>query len=147
MHDALLALVHVVELDAEVRAVLAQGVDLRGGNLVDDVQPALDRRRHIVIDRGDGAVGPAHLAPSQPQPFKRLRGSDLVQQLQIDVEQRRLALRLDDTCCSQTFSNSVFGVLLIQFPSAANYSFQLAQPDQSISVDVSRGICHDEAER
>jgi hypothetical protein len=38
VHDALIARVHVVELDAEVGAVLAQRGDLLGRNLIDDVE-------------------------------------------------------------------------------------------------------------
>ena len=87
-------LIHVVKLNAEVRAVLAQRVNLRCRNLVHDVQTAFDRGRHVVIHRRDAAVRPADFAPGQTKPFKRLRRSDLVQQLQIDIDQRRLALRL-----------------------------------------------------
>ena len=93
--DALLARVDVVELDAEVGAVLAQRGDLRGGDLVDDVEAAFDGGGHVVIDGGDAAVGAAHLAAGEAQAFKSLRRSDLVEQLQVDVEQRGLALRLD----------------------------------------------------
>ncbi len=95
MHDALLARVHVVKLDAEVSAVLAQRGNLFGCDLVDDIEPAFDGGRHVVIDGGDGAIGPAHLAAGETQAFKRLRRRDLVHQLQIDVEQRGLALGLD----------------------------------------------------
>ena len=48
-----------------------------------------------MVDRGDGAIGAAHLAAGQPQSFKRLRRSDLVHQLQVDVEHGGLALGLD----------------------------------------------------
>ena len=96
VHDALLARVHVVELDAEVGAVLAQRGDLRGGDLVDDMQPAFNGGRDVVIHRGDGAVGPAHLAAGQAKALESLRGRDLVDQLQVDVEQRGLAFGLDD---------------------------------------------------
>ena len=41
VHDALVGRVHVVELDAELGAVLAQRGDLRGRDLIDDVEPAL----------------------------------------------------------------------------------------------------------
>ena len=96
MHDALIARVDIVEFDAEVGAVLAQRGDLLGGDLVDDVEAAFDGRRHVVVDGGDGAVGAADFAASQAQSFKCLRGGDFVHQLQVDVEQRGLALGLDD---------------------------------------------------
>ncbi len=63
VHDALLARVDVVKLDAEVGAVLAQRGDLRGGDLVDDVEAALDGGGHVVIhgrdasDRGGAPCG------------------------------------------------------------------------------------------
>jgi hypothetical protein len=96
MHNSLLARVHVVELNAEFGAVGAQRGNLFGRDLVDNIQPAFNGRRHIVVDGRDGAVGAANLATGQPQAFKCLRRSDLVHELQVDVEQRGLALRLDN---------------------------------------------------
>jgi hypothetical protein len=54
------------------------------------------RRPSIVVDGGDGAIGTAHLAASETEAFECLRRSDLVDQLQIDVEQGRFAFRFDD---------------------------------------------------
>ena len=71
--DALVARVDVVKLDAEVGAVLAQRGDLRGRDLVDDVEAALDGGGHVVIDGGDGAVGAADLATGEAKTFKGLR--------------------------------------------------------------------------
>jgi hypothetical protein len=95
VHNALIARVHVIELDAEVGAVLAQRGNLLGRNLVDNVQPALFRRGHVVIHGRDGAIGTAHLAPGQPQPLECLGGRDLVDELQVDIEHRGLALGLN----------------------------------------------------
>ena len=95
VHDALLARIDVVKLDAEIGAVLAQGGDLLRGDLVDDVEAAFDGGRHVVVDGGDGAIGAAHLAAGKTKAFKCLRGSDLVDQLQVDVDERGLALGLD----------------------------------------------------
>ena len=50
----------------------------------------------VVVDRGDGAVGAAQLAAGQAQAVERLRRGDLVDQLQVDVEDRRLAFGLGD---------------------------------------------------
>ena len=86
--DALVARVDVVELDAEVGAVLAQRGNLRGGDLVEDVEAAFDGGGDVVIDGGDAAVRAADLAAGETQAFKGLRGGDLVEQLQVDVEQR-----------------------------------------------------------
>ena len=95
VHDALLARVHVVELDAKVGAIVAQRSDLRGGDLVENVQAAFNRGRHIVVHRSDRAIRAAHLAAGQPQAFKCLRRSHFMQQLQVDVEQRGLAFGLN----------------------------------------------------
>jgi hypothetical protein len=48
-----------------------------------------------MIDGRDTSIGTPHLAASQAQPFKGLRRGDLVQQLQVDVQHSRLALRLN----------------------------------------------------
>ena len=95
MYDALFARVHVVELNAEVGAVLAQSGNLRGGNLVDDVQAALFGGGHVVIDRCDAPVGAAHLASGQPQPLECLRRGHLVEQLQVDIQHGGFAFGLD----------------------------------------------------
>ena len=95
MHHALIRRVHAIQFNAKLGAVLVQRGDLLGRNLIDNVQPTLNRRRHIVIDRRDAAIRPAHLAARQAQPLKGLRRGDLVQQLQVDVQHRRLALRLN----------------------------------------------------
>ena len=50
----------------------------------------------VVVDGGDGAIGAAHLAAGEAEAFEGLRRGDLVDQLQVDVEQRRLALGRDD---------------------------------------------------
>src|SRR5581483_8261525 len=77
----------------------------------------------IVIDCGDGAVRPAHLAARKAQPFKGLRRCDLVDQLQIDVEQRGFALRLDDDMLLPDFFEECFWCGVHITPSIA-VSFQ-----------------------
>jgi hypothetical protein len=68
---------------------------LRGGDLVEDVEAAFDGGGDVVVDGGDRAVGAADFASGQAQAFKGLRGSDLVEQLQVNVEQGWLACWLD----------------------------------------------------
>ena len=53
-------------------------------------------RRDVVIHRRDRQVGPAHRAARQPQRLERLRARHLVHEVQVDVEQRRLARPLVD---------------------------------------------------
>jgi len=85
---------HVEELDAEFGAVLAEGLDLACGGLVDDVQAVGDGgRRDVVVNRGDGAVWTANLAVGEAEAVEGLGRGDLVDELEIDVEERGLASR------------------------------------------------------
>ena len=73
--DALLGVLHVEEFDAELGAVFAQRVDLRGGDLVgDDEAVVCGGRRHVVVDGGDVAVGTAELAACRGAGRRRLAG-------------------------------------------------------------------------
>ena len=89
--DALVAVVQVVEPDAELPAVAPQGIDLLLGDRIGDRQPAVGGR-HVVVDGGHGPLGPPHLAPGKPQPFEGLGAGHLVDELQVDVQDRLLAL-------------------------------------------------------
>ena len=83
----------VEELNAELAAILAQRFHLLGGDRIEDGERER-RGRDVVIDRRDGAVRAANLAARGAQTVKRLRRSDLVHQVQVDVEQRRLVAGL-----------------------------------------------------
>ena len=90
--DALVGGLDVVEFDAEVGAVLAQGFDLARGDLVDDVEAVGDGAGgDVVVDRGDGAVGAAELAAGHAQAVEGLRAGDLVDEVEVDVEDRGFA--------------------------------------------------------
>ena len=52
--------------------------------------------RDVVIHRRDRQVGPPHRAAGEPQRLERLRARHLVDEVQVDVEQRRLARLLVD---------------------------------------------------
>ena len=52
--------------------------------------------RHVVVDRGERQVRPAHPAARQPQPIERLRTRHLVHQVPVDVQERRLVGRRHD---------------------------------------------------
>ena len=52
--------------------------------------------RDVVVDGGDGAVGAAELAACHAEAVEGLRGGDLVDEMQVDVEERRFALGLGD---------------------------------------------------
>ena len=54
------------------------------------------QRRDVVVHRRDREVGPAHAATGEPQALERLRRGDLVDEVQVDVEQRRLTRLVAD---------------------------------------------------
>src|SRR5581483_7633036 len=87
-HDPLIAVAHRVQPNAELRAVLAQRLDLGAADRVVD-RP--ESRRDVVVLGGDRQVGTADLSPGGAQPVEGLRTGDLVDQVQVDVEQVRLA--------------------------------------------------------
>src|SRR6185437_6630141 len=68
--DALVAAVDVIEFNAKVGTVFAERVNLRSGDLVDDVETAFQRSGHVVINGGDAAVRTAHLAAGETETFK-----------------------------------------------------------------------------
>ncbi len=82
--------VEAVAGNAELLAVRLQLRDLRRGDLIDDRQ-ATRRGRNAVIDGREGQIRPAHFQPALAQARERLRRSDFVHQVQIDVDQRRRA--------------------------------------------------------
>jgi hypothetical protein len=95
--DSLPCILHVEELDAELGAVAAQRLDLRVGDLVgDDEAIVRGGRRHVVIDRGDVAIGTAQLAVGEAKAIERLGRRDLMDQLDVDVEDRRLTCGFRD---------------------------------------------------
>src|SRR5205814_4005616 len=91
MNDALRARVDVEEFDAELFAVSAQRLNLFSGDRIFYWQTSIGGR-HVVIDCGDGKIGPAHGTISRTQSIERLGRSNFVDEMQIDVEQRRLVL-------------------------------------------------------
>ncbi len=105
MHDALPRIVHLELEDAEVVAVFVQRLHLQARDLVGNrLQPALAfgaRGRHVVIGRGDIGVDAPRLAPGQAQAFEGLRRGHFVQDVAVDVDQRRAIV----TACD-----------LVQFP-------------------------------
>lgn len=95
VHDALLDVAERVQPDAEVRAVLAQGLQLGARDRVGDRLVDVEGRGVVVLG-GDGEVEAAHPAPGLAQPVEGLRAGHLVQQVQIDEEKVGLALRAPD---------------------------------------------------
>ena len=91
--DALTAVVHLEFEDAEVIAVLVEGLHLNARHFIDDgFQATLALGlggRHVVIRGGDVGVDAPRLAPGQTQPFEGLRRGHFVEDLPVDVDQRR----------------------------------------------------------
>ncbi len=92
MHDSLPGVVEAEEGDPEFLAVADQGVDLLLGERILDPQLA-PGGGHPVIDRGQGEVGAAHRSPREAQTLEGLRRGHLVDQVQVYVQQVRLAGR------------------------------------------------------
>jgi len=114
--DALFGVAQAVQPDPELRAVVAQGLDLGAagevGNGLVDVQ-----RGGVVVLCGDRQVRPAQRAAGEPQAFECLRGRDFVDQVEVDVEKVRLALApspspLRTSCATQSFSANVFAMAI-----------------------------------
>ena len=101
--DSLLDAVEVVEFDAEFAAVFAQSFDLLSGDRIFEWQVAVDRRDGVV-DGTECEFRPAKFSPREPQSFKSLRARHLVDQMQIDIEQRRLSGFFVDEMASQILS-------------------------------------------
>ena len=108
VHDALVLVAQRVQADAELGTVATQRLDLgAGGGIRDREQvaaPEAERRvvvpgRGVVVLRRDRQVGTADPAPGQAQPVERLRAGHLVQQVQVDEEQVRLAVGGADHVC------------------------------------------------
>ena len=72
VHDPLFGRADVGQRDAELGAVVAQGVDLLGGDGIQDVETLSGRGGHVVIDGPEGAIGTPHLAAGQTQTLERL---------------------------------------------------------------------------
>ena len=74
--------------DAELLGVALQGLDLRLRERVGDALLAPDGG-DVVVDRREGAVGAADRAAGEPEAVERLRRGDLVDQVEVDEQDRR----------------------------------------------------------
>ena len=85
--DALVYILHIEELDAELGAVLTQRADLRVRDLVGDDEAILHGGgRDVVIDRCNGAVGAKNFAAYDAEAVERLGGRYFVDEVEIYVE-------------------------------------------------------------
>ena len=91
MDYALSVVPHRIQSDAELGAVLAQHLHLPAGDLIGYGQVDVGGG-HIVVFGGKRQVGAAHRPASVSQTFKSLRGSHLVDEMQVYVEQVPIGL-------------------------------------------------------
>ena len=102
MDDALLRRGRIDIVDAELRGVAAERVELlRAFGVCDrDQAPAgIDarRRRQIVVGHRQRQLGATDAAPGGAQPLERLRAGDFVDEVAVDVDQARaIVARFDD---------------------------------------------------
>ena len=91
--DALANVVHLEFEDAEVIAVLVQGLDLDARHFVGNGREAalaLDLGgRHVVVRGGDVGIDAPRLAAGQAQAFESLRRGHFVKDVTVDVDERR----------------------------------------------------------
>jgi hypothetical protein len=94
--DALAQVVHLELGHAPLVAVGVEGVDLELGDRVGDAVRAVGRRHVVVADREVGGDAP-DLAPGLLDAVEGLRAGHLVDEVAVDVEQRRaVVLGADD---------------------------------------------------
>ena len=106
VYDALERAEPVVQRHAELLAVPAKGVQLLLRDRIGDGQRQVPRRGIVVRGR-DGEVGAAHSSARHAQAVERLRGSDLVHEVQVDVQDRRLSgLLVDDVAVPDLLEHS-----------------------------------------
>ena len=95
MHDPVAAVAERVELDAELLAVGLEHPKLDLRLVVNDPKRPRERRRRVV-HRRDGILGPPNLQPSLAEAREGLRRRHLVDEMQVDVENRRSVRLLYD---------------------------------------------------
>ncbi len=89
--DALLCIPKGMQPHPELRAVVAQRLDLRAAGQVSDRLVDV-QRGSVVVLRGDGQVRAAQLAAGKAQAFERLRGRDLMDQVEVDEKKVGLGI-------------------------------------------------------
>ena len=79
----------------KLRMFVVERLDLRARDRIADALVPV-RRRRVVIGGGDDRLDAPRLAAGHPQAFVRLRARHLVDEMPIDVEQRRAVVLLAD---------------------------------------------------
>jgi hypothetical protein len=106
MNDSLLGVTEWVQPKPELRAVLAQRLDLGSRYRISDRLVDVDRRDVVVFDR-EGQIGPTNGPAGRAETVERLRTRDLVNEMKIDVEEVWLTCcRTHDVCVPNFFGQS-----------------------------------------
>ena len=92
VNDALIRAAEGEERHAELRAVLAQRLDLGPRNRVGDGLVDVDRGDVVVLG-GQGEIGAAYDASRRAQSVEGLRARHLMHEVEVDIEEIRLTLR------------------------------------------------------
>ena len=99
VNDALTHVVHFEFGDAVLVAVVVQGLHLQTGNLIGNrFNPAfaLRRGRYVMVRGRDIGIDAPRLAPCQTQAFERLRRGHFMNDVTVDIDQRRSIVALLD---------------------------------------------------
>ena len=91
MDDALAAALDVIERDSELAAVRPQSLHLAARERIADVELVFGG--DIVVQRGERQVGPTDSPAGQAETIERLGAGHLMNEVAIDVKQRRLGGR------------------------------------------------------
>jgi len=95
VHDALPRVVQVVQPDAELAAIRPQRLDLLPGDGIFDRQRAVGGG-DVVVEGSNGPLWSADLSAGGAKPLEGLRAGHLVDQLQVDVEERPSCFGIHD---------------------------------------------------
>src|SRR5207247_135709 len=93
MNNALLGRIDVKKLNVEFATILTKGFDLFCGDCVGDGQTTICCG-YVVVHSCNRQVGTTNTPTCRAQGSERLRRCDLMDQVQIDVEKRRLTRAL-----------------------------------------------------
>src|ERR1051325_9348555 len=90
VYDALFVAMDAKARDTEFPAILFELLELLARDRIHDGERAI-RGRDAVVGGGERALGAPHLEPALSQTGERLRRSDLMYQVKVDIDQRRSA--------------------------------------------------------
>ena len=95
VHDALVMAEHVEQRDAELAAIALEGLELPVRGRIQNRQIAILRGDGMIHD-GKREIGTPHRPSRRFQSGKGLRGSAFVNQMAVNIDQRRFSRRLAD---------------------------------------------------